>query len=123
MKLINQFGVILAFWLAGEWIGGLLSPIIKIPGAIMGMVLLAIALSVGLLKEASIKDASDLLLNNISFFFVPASIGVLALSGITLPLIVKIVLISLVSTVTTMWVTMWVTTKLMKRFEKGGRTS
>lgn len=121
MKLINQFGVILAFWLAGEGIGGLLSPIIKIPGAIMGMVLLAIALSVGLLKEASIKDASDLLLNNISFFFVPASIGVLALTGITLPVIAKIILITLVSTVTTMWVTMWVTTKLMKRFEKGGR--
>jgi len=122
MKIINQFGIILAFWLAGEAIGGLLNPIIKIPGTIMGMVLLAIALSMGLLKEASIKDASDLLLNNISFFFVPASIGVLALTGITLPVIAKIILITLISTITTMWVTMWVTTKLMKRFEKGGRT-
>jgi len=115
MKLFNQLAIILAFWLLGELLGKLLSPYIQIPGAIMGMVLLAIALTTGLLKESAIKETSDLLLNNISFFFVPASVGILALTGITNLVLFKIILITLVSTVTTLFVTMWVTNKLIKK--------
>lgn len=114
MKLLNQLAVILAFWLVGEVLGQLLSPIVKIPGAIMGMVLIALALTLGIIKESSIKETSDLLLNNISFFFVPASVGILAITGMTNFILFKIVIITLISTFTTMFVTMWVTNKLIK---------
>ena len=38
MQLIKQFGLLLAFWLTGEALSFGLSAIIKIPGAIIGMV-------------------------------------------------------------------------------------
>lgn len=115
MKLLNQLAIILAFWLVGEALGQLLSPVVQIPGAIMGMVLIALALTFGLIKESAIKETSDLLLNNISFFFVPASVGILAITGMTNVVLLKIIIITLVSTVTTMFVTMWVTNKLIKK--------
>ncbi len=109
MKIIYQFGIILSFWMLGEGLNRLLLPIIQIPGAIIGMIFIAAALSTGLLKEHHIKDIGDLLLNNISFFFVPASVGIIALSGVTGTLLGKLLLIALISTFTTMLVTMWVT--------------
>lgn len=109
MQLIKQFGLLLAFWLTGEALSFGLSTLIKIPGAIIGMVLLATALSLGLVKEDQIKDIGDLLLNNIAFFFVPASIGLMALNGVSGLDLFKIISIALISTVTTMVVTMFVT--------------
>ena len=73
------------------------------------MVLLALALSSGLFKEKHIEEIGDFLLNNISFFFVPASVGILALSGLTGTLMGKLVVIAMISTFTTMLVTLWVT--------------
>jgi len=115
MKLIQQLAILLGFWLLGEWLSRLLSSIILIPGAILGMILLAIALTTGILKEKQVDEISDLFLNNISFFFVPASVGLLALNQLTSTLLIKLILIAIISTFTTMWVSMFVTQLLVKK--------
>lgn len=115
MKLINQLGIIMAFWIAGDLLSHLINGIVKIPSAIMGMVLFALALTTGLIKEHHIKETSDLLLNNISFFFVPASVGILALTGMSSSILFKLFFISVVSTLLTLFVTMFVTHFLIKR--------
>lgn len=109
MHMIKQLGLLLAFWLTGEALSFGLNAIIKIPGSIIGMVLLAAALTLGIIKESQIKEIGDLLLNNIAFFFIPASVGLMALNGLSGLDLVKIILIALISTVTTMVVTMVVT--------------
>ena len=119
MKLINQLGLLLLFWLLGEGISQLIHPLLMMPGAIIGMILFAVALTTGLIKESQVEDISDLLLNNISFFFVPASVGLLGLTGLTSTLLLKIILIAIISTFTTMWVSMFVTQFLIRK--KGGR--
>lgn len=118
MKIINQLGIIMGFWIAGDFLSRLITSIIQIPSAIMGMVLFAIALTLGIIKEHQVKEISDLLLNNISFFFVPASVGILAISGMTANTMFKVIAITIISTLLTMFVTMWVTHALIKRKKK-----
>ena len=102
MMVLKQFGILLGFWLLGELTSSLIRPLIAIPGAIMGMVLLFIALTTGFLKEEHIKTVADWLLSNIAFFFVPASVGLIALTGLDFA---PLLIIGIIST----WITMVVT--------------
>lgn len=114
MKLILQFGILIGFWLTGELLSSILESIIAIPGSILGMVLMFAALTSGVLKEEQIKDIGDFLLTNIAFFFVPASVAILALDGIDSEHVSSLVIVALVSTFFTMVVTMLVTHVLTK---------
>ena len=111
MIYLIQFAILLLFWFLGETLSVILSPIILIPGSILGMLLLFLALSLGILKEKHIEETSDFLLNNIAFFFIPASVGVMAI--VTSNLFILII-IGIVSTIITMLVTMLVTQMLTK---------
>lgn len=111
MKYLIQFSILLFFWLLGEGMSLVLSQLILIPGSIMGMILLFLALSCGLLKEEQIKDTSDFLLKNIAFFFVPASIGVM---GYFTSDLISLMVIAIISTIFTMTVTMLITQFLTK---------
>ncbi len=113
MKLINQLGIILFFWILGEGISLVLSNFIAVPGAIIGMLLMALALALGILKESQIKEAGDLLLGNISFFFVPVSVGIVAFNSLSGVMLAKIIFIAVISTIVTMFVTMWTTNLLL----------
>lgn len=118
MKLILQFGVLIGFWLMGELLSSLLESVIAIPGSILGMVLLFFALTSGVLKEKQIKDVGDFLLTNIAFFFVPASVAIIALNGIDSEHVTALVIVALASTFLTMVVTMLVTHILTKGKEE-----
>jgi holin-like protein len=109
MKYLLQLSILLAFWLVGEWLSQLIMPIIVIPGAIMGMLLLFIALTTGLLKESQIKDVSDFLLSNIAFFFIPASVAVLGVIDVLRDAAIPLFIIAIGSTIITMFITMVVT--------------
>ncbi len=111
MIYLIQFAILLFFWFLGETLSVILSPIILIPGSILGMLLLFLALSLGILKEKHIEETSDFLLNNIAFFFIPASVGVMAI--VTSNLFILII-IGIVSTIITMLVTMFITQVLTK---------
>lgn len=94
-----QLFIIFIFSLAGIFISNILP--FPLPGSIIGMVLLFIALETKLIKIKNVEKGADVLMNHLSLFFVPLTVGVLdyldLLSMNALPLIV----ITLVTTIVT----------------------
>lgn len=77
--MLGGFVIIIAFLLAGEVVQRLGVPI---PGNVIGMVLLALALKLRVVREAWIEGAVSALIDNLSLLFVPAGVGVMALFGV-----------------------------------------
>jgi len=73
--MLQGLVLLLMFQLFGEGLSNLLG--LPIPGNVIGMALLLIALMTGLVKEERIQEASDLLLSHMALFFVPAGVGVM----------------------------------------------
>jgi len=73
--VLGGFVIIIAFLFIGEAIRAAGLPI---PGNVIGMVLLAVALKIGLVKREWIQAAATLLIRNLSLLFVPAGVGVMA---------------------------------------------
>lgn len=95
-KLLPLFGglvPILAALVAGELLRVVGVPL---PGSVIGMVLLAIALATRVLRPEGVRPASRLLVGNMSVLFVPAGVGVMAygelLSRAWLPVLLAVVL-------------------------------
>ena len=82
MKIFNQLGIILGIWASGELISSLLSGFFKLPGTIVGMILLFLLLQFKIIKEETIKDVADFLLNNMAIFFVPAGVSLINSLGL-----------------------------------------
>ncbi|MFB9329357.1 CidA/LrgA family protein [Paenibacillus aurantiacus] len=72
---MRGFAILLGFWLAGE--GIVYATGAPLPGQVVGMLLLLIALLRGWVKEAWIKDAADLLFSRMMLFFAPVIAGVM----------------------------------------------
>ena len=77
MKIFNQLGIIFGIWAVGEFISSLCSSIINIPGTIVGMIILFSLLQLKILKEDTIKEVTDFLLNNMAIFFIPAGVSLI----------------------------------------------
>ncbi|MBM7562250.1 CidA/LrgA family protein [Fusibacter tunisiensis] len=120
MKLIFQFGILMGIWITGEVISHVIRPLLSIPGPISGMLLLFLLLTLGILKEEQIKDIADFLLSNIAFFFVPASVGIMALSNLDAATLPLMIVIALVSTGITLVVTITVTNLLTRKRRENG---
>lgn len=50
---------------------------LPLPGSVVGMLLLLAALRLEMVRVEWVKDAAELLLNNLSLLFVPAGVGVM----------------------------------------------
>ncbi|TYP74799.1 CidA/LrgA family protein [Paenibacillus methanolicus] len=72
---MRGFAILLGFWLAGE--GIVYATGAPLPGQVVGMMLLLIALLRGWVKEAWVKDAADLLFTRMMLFFAPVIAGVM----------------------------------------------
>lgn len=88
---------ILFFYFAGEfisyWIDGF------VPGSVIGMMLLFIALVFRKVKPARVKRISTLLTDNMGLFFVPAGVGLMTSFGIISQYWLIIVTASVISTI------------------------
>ena len=73
--MINGLLVLIGFQLAGEWLTGLFS--IKIPGAVIGMLLLLFFLLATKKKHAQITQASNAILPYLPLFIIPTSVGIM----------------------------------------------
>ncbi len=78
--MIVQFGILLSFLAAGEFIVWLTG--VNIPSSIIGMLLLTSALKGGIVKPYQIERLSNFLVHNLGFFFVPAGVGLMNCFGI-----------------------------------------
>ncbi len=76
MNVILQCGVLFTFLALGEltvWATGA-----PIPSSIIGMLLLAAALQLRVVKLRQVEQMSNFLVRNLGFFFVPAGVGLMS---------------------------------------------
>ncbi len=74
--MIRGVAIIFGFLFLGEAVSSLLR--LPVPGNVIGMVLLTIALKLKAVKLEWVKPVADFLVNNMSFLFVPAGVGIMA---------------------------------------------
>ena len=116
--MIIQIGILFIFLAVGEFIVRLTD--IPVPSSIIGMLLLASALKVGVVRLSWV----EFLVNNLGFFFVPAGIALMRCMGIVKDQLWPIVGASLLSTVliiaVTGWVHQWVRKGVSRRGNREG---
>ncbi len=71
---------------------------LPIPGNLLAMFLLLALLLSGVVKEQHIQQGADLLLKYMSFFFIPAGVGLLAYWHILAPVFIQWLLLLFIST-------------------------
>jgi holin-like protein len=89
------------------FIGEILNRVFKIPipGNILGMILLLIALLTGIIKLHQIEEISKFLLDHLSFLFIPAGVGLLSVTGALKDSWYFLLLIAIITTILVMAVT------------------
>lgn len=80
MKLFREALIILGIYLLGELLS--VSLHLPIPGNIFGMIILFILLCAKVVKVDNILNVTNFLLDHLSFFFIPAGVGLMASIGI-----------------------------------------
>jgi holin-like protein len=103
LKILRQMALLLLI----VFIGDILNKVFKIPipGNILGMILLLIALITGIIKLHQIEDISKFLLDHLSFLFIPAGVGLLAVTGVLKDSWYVLLLIAIITTILVMAVT------------------
>jgi len=115
MKLVREIILILLFVVIGEFLYKVVH--IPIPGNILGMILLLGALMTGIIKLEHIEGISHFLLSHLAIFFIPASVGLLGVTGILKGTWYILLLIAFISTLIVM-VTTAVTVNFLRRWIK-----
>lgn len=95
--MIIQFGLLLSFLAAGEFIVWLTG--VKLPSSIIGMLLLTASLKAGIVKPYQIERLANFLVHNLGFFFVPAGVGLINCFGLISDQLLPIIGASVASTI------------------------
>ena len=94
--MVKGVFLILLFLLLGEGLSLLIGGFM--PGNVLGMVLLFLALSLKIIKPESVKYVSNFLTKNMALYFVPAGVGLMASMQLIGDNWLAILLSSLIST-------------------------
>ncbi len=97
MKMLVQSFWLLFFYLLGLGVSILVGGVI--PGSVLGMLLLFIALALGWVDPGRVDRISELLIDNMVLFFLPAAVGLIASVGLILNNLTAILVAAAVSTV------------------------
>ena len=97
MKLLRQSGLIFGLCFLGDFIQRLFS--LPLPGSVIGMILLFLALYFKIIKADMLKEISSFLLEHLAFFFIPAGVGLLAYTGVLKTNGLAIGVISIITTI------------------------
>ena len=111
--MVRGLTYLLLFQLCGEIISRFLD--LPIPGNVMGMGLLLLALTTGWIDVKWIEEAADILLSNMTLFFVPAGVGVMVYSDQIAAEWLPITVATIISTFVVMAVTGVLAQKLENR--------
>jgi len=103
MRILLQIAVILDFYGLGEGIVRLTH--LPLPGSVIGLALILLALHLRLLKPAHLRDGAHGLLSRMLLFFVPAVPAVIEHPEFATMLGVRLMLVVVVGTVLVMGVT------------------
>ncbi len=113
MKYLIQFAIIFAICFMGDLLQSYFN--LHIPGNVLGMMLLLLFLLTGIIKLSMIEDVSNFLLKHLSFFFIPAAVGLITCFSILEGKWTALMFISVVSTFIIAVVTGATVQILMKR--------
>ena len=116
MKIFKELSLILLIYLIGEVLSNTLN--LPIPGNILGMVLLLLCLCLKIIKLEWIETVSDFFMKNLAFFFIPASVGIIASFSVLKSTWHKIFFICFFTTIITLVVTGLVTQSVKKIIDR-----
>ncbi|AWE06530.1 CidA/LrgA family protein [Lysinibacillus sp. 2017] len=120
IRTIAQIGIIYCFYLLGDWIVKLTG--IIIPGSIIGLVLLWLALFFKVLKVTYIQQGASFLLAFLTLFFIPSTVAVInypeLLSNSGALLILAVIVSTVFSLIVTGKVSQFVEKKELKKKEE-----
>jgi holin-like protein len=109
MNFLNGITLLLFFQLLGEFASRYLK--LPVPGPVLGMLLLFLALSLRGQVPASLETASSALLNHLSLLFVPAGVGIMVhfnrMVDEWIPITVTLLLSTIITMLTTAAVMLW----------------
>jgi holin-like protein len=115
MKYFRQLMIILAAYFLGLLLEYILE--LPVPGVVLGLMVLFLALLSGLVKAEWVEDAADFLLTHMAFFFLPAGVGLMTSAGIlkgnALPFAIIIIL-----TTAVVWTVTAFTVKTLRKLFK-----
>lgn len=120
MEILRQIGVILGVCLVGVLLSSFLP--IPVPASVLGMVLLFVLLCLRVVKPRHIDKSSDFLLRNMSFFFIPASVGIMEYYTLVKDHLISLLLVCLITTILTFAAAAYTVTaviRLQERRKKG----
>jgi|SRR5690625_1428636 len=103
MKIIYQLFIILLFTFLGDLISLILP--FNMPGAIIGLLLLFLFLILKIIKVEQIFDVSFWLQKNMSFLFIPLSVGIMKYFDILKLKWFEFLVITVLSTIITLIIT------------------
>lgn len=75
VRIIVQIGILNIFYYMGVGIVALLH--VPLPGSVIGLLLLALALNFKIIKVEYIQDGAGFLIGVLTLFFIPATVGVI----------------------------------------------
>jgi holin-like protein len=101
--LLKQFSIILGIYFLGSLLQKSFG--LPVPGNILGMLILFFCLLAGVIKLETISRISDFLLENLSFFFLPAGVSLITCSGVLEGKWTEVLGVSIISTVIILAVT------------------
>ena len=112
LKILQAFLYIFMFLGLGELVVYFID--IPVPGNILGMILIFVALKLKLIKLETVKPASDKLIQYLMLFFVPFGVGLLAYFDFIKAHWLVLVIVATLSTLVTLFITAFVQEKLEK---------
>lgn len=111
---------LLFFYFAGNCVSSLVGNFI--PGSVIGMMLLFVALCLRIVKPDDLREICHFLLNNIVLFFIPVGVGLMASYHLISEHIWAIVVSSVVSTLLIIAGVGWLQQYLERKFAKTKKT-
>jgi len=118
MKYLKQLFIILLISFLGEMLNKLIP--LPIPGSVYGIVLMFTALALKIIPIEKIEKTADFLLAIMPALFIPAGAGLMTVWNKMADDIIKIIIITIISTILVMGFTGTVSQKLMDR-KKGDK--
>jgi len=96
MKIFREAIIILGIYLVGELISKGFS--LPLPGNIIGMIILLLLLFAKVIKVEKIESISTFFLDHLSFFFIPAGVGLISSFSSIKDSLIYILLLCLITT-------------------------
>lgn len=100
MKIIKQIIILIVFTLLGSLIKQFLP--IPIPGSVLGLGLLYLALEIKLIKLDDIETVGTFLKDNMAIMFVPLTVAIMTVFDILKLNLIELIIVMVVSTTLTM---------------------